>query len=663
MEEVKLILKNAIVLSMDKHFNIYEPGAVAIDGDLIIAVGPEAQILASYKSEIVQDCHGRVLMPGMVNTHTHVPMNLLRGLADDLRLDVWLMGYMMPVEREFVSPEFVNLGTKIACAELIRSGVTTFNDMYYFEDQVGEAAAEVGMRAVIGQTVLKFPAPDAASFEDSIELCKQLIEKWKGHPLIVPAIAPHAVYTCTPDVLNAVVDLALKTDTIVHFHVSETADEVETLRNEHNMPVVPYIKKLGMLDTKLVAAHCVHVDHGEIRSFHNAGTGIAHNPSSNLKLASGFAPVAKMIELGCNVGIGTDGTASNNDLDFFEEIRLASMIAKPVAEDPTALPARQVLEMATIMGAKAIHMDELIGSLEMGKRADLILVDISPLHNQPRFRRDIEGIYAQLVYAGKSTDVTDVMVNGKWLMREKELMTVDEKDLIAQAQEVAQKIDEFLRGREESVHSKLIAIGGAAEEESFEVQAKVMITDRSAIIDALEYQGIKILRKRHYHEYDTYFAFEDDTQGRLRYREDEFLNEKGKIESVRSRLTLIGERIDEENAHSKNMLLSRTRYFAPASHSLRFYNEYFKPIRATEIEKDRLRYLIEFKGTEFFVNLDTLMKPELGKFLEIKSRTWSREDADYKTSLIHDLFEQLGIHTEQFVTEDYLQMVESKINK
>lgn len=659
METVDLILKNAIVLTMDKNFDIFEPGALAVKQNRIVAVGPEEHILAKYQSGKIVDCEGKVLMPGMVNTHTHVPMNLLRGLADDLRLDVWLMGYMMPVEREFVSPEFVYLGTKIACVELIRSGVTTFNDMYYYEDQVGEAAAEVGLRAVIGQTVMKFPAPDAASFEDSIQLCKELIEKWKSHPLIVPAIAPHAVYTCTPDVLNACVDLALETDTIVHFHVSETVDEVQNLRNEHNMPVVPYIKKLGLLDTKLVAAHCVHVDHGEIRSFHNAGSGIAHNPSSNLKLASGFAPVAKMIELGCNVGIGTDGTASNNDLDFFEEMRLASFIAKPVAEDPTALPARQVLEMATIMGAKAIHMDGLIGSLETGKRADLILVDISPLHNQPRFRRDIEGIYAQLVYAAKSTDVTDVMVNGKWLMREKELTTVDEKELISQAQEVAHNIDEFLRSREESVHSKLIAIGGAAEEESFEVQAKVMIDDRSAIINALEDQGIKIIRKRHYHEYDTYFAFEDEKQGRLRYREDEFLDEKGKIVNVRSRLTLIGERIDEESEKTQNMLLSRTRYFAPATHSLRFYNEYFKPIRSVEIVKDRLRYLIEFKGTEFFVNLDTLTKPDLGKFLEIKSRTWSREDADYKSSLIHDLFEQLGIHTDQFVTEDYLQMVEN----
>jgi 5-methylthioadenosine/S-adenosylhomocysteine deaminase len=234
-----------------------------------------------------------------------------------------------------------------------------------------------------------------------------------------------------------------------------------------------------MLDTRLVAAHCVHIDQGEIRSLMHAGSGIAHNPSSNLKLASGFAPVAKMMELGCNVGIGTDGTASNNDLDFFEEIRLASFIAKPTAEDPTVLPAKQVLAMATSIGAKAIHLGDLTGSLEPGKRADLILVDLSGIHNQPRFRRNPDSVYAQIIYAAKSTDVTDVMVNGSWLMKDRHLLTLNEEELIAQASVVAHNIDEFLRGREQSVHSKLIAIGGAAEEESFEIQAKVPIDDRS----------------------------------------------------------------------------------------------------------------------------------------------------------------------------------------
>ena len=338
-------------------------------------------------------------------------MTLLRGLSDDLRLDVWLMGYMMPVEREFVSTEFVRLGTKLGCAEFIRSGVTTYNDMYYFEDDIAEATAEVGLRALAGQTVLKYPSPDAESYEDSLVLCEKLIQKWQGHPLIIPTIAPHAVYTCPPEVLTSVVELAKKYNAIVHFHVSETKDEVENLRKDQGLPVVPYIRKFGMLETKLIAAHCVFIDEGEIRSLQHAGVGIAHNPTSNLKLASGFAPVARMMELGCNVGIGTDGSASNNDLDMFEEIRLANLIAKATTGDPTVLPARQTLQMATILGAKALHMDELIGSLEPGKRADIILIDISPVHNQPRFKREPDGIYAQIIYASKSTDVTDTMVN------------------------------------------------------------------------------------------------------------------------------------------------------------------------------------------------------------------------------------------------------------
>ena len=381
-----------------------------------------------------------------------------------------------------------------------------------------------------------------------------------------------------------------------------------------------------------------------------------------MKLASGFAPVAKMLEIGCKVGIGTDGSGSNNDLDFFEEIRLASFIAKPTAEDPTALPAKQVLAMATRIGAQAIHLDHITGSLEAGKRADLILVDINPLHNQPHFHREADAVYARIIYASKSTDVTDVMVNGKWLMTNRKLHTIDEKEVISQSQKVADEIDQFLRGREESVHSKLIAIGGAAEEESFEVQAKVMIKDRQAIIDAISKEGVKVLSKRHYHEYDTYFSFEDEKQGRLRYREDELIDQKGKTENVRSRLTLIGERFDEDSKHAQNVMLSRTRYFAPATQSLRFYKEYFKPSGSLEVEKDRIRFHVEFEGTEFYINLDELIKPELGAFLEIKSRTWSREDADQKTALIRALFEKLGVRDAVILTDDYLELVERQLS-
>ncbi|HPK27059.1 MAG TPA: amidohydrolase family protein, partial [Anaerolineaceae bacterium] len=260
------ILYNAILLTMDDVYNIYEPGALAISGQNISAVGSQKEVLEAYQSESMLDCQGKVLMPGLVNAHTHVPMTLLRGLADDLRLDVWLMGYIMPVEREFVSPDFVRLGTKLACAEFIRSGVTCFNDMYYFEDAIAETTAEVGLRAVVGQTVMKYPAPDSSSYEVALELAEALIQKWKGHPLIVPAIAPHSVYTTTPEILTAVSEMAKKYDVPVHFHVAEVSSEVEALRAEEGMPEVPYIRKFGMLDTKLIAAHCVHLDEGEIRS-------------------------------------------------------------------------------------------------------------------------------------------------------------------------------------------------------------------------------------------------------------------------------------------------------------------------------------------------------------------------------------------------------------
>ena len=250
METVDVLLTNAIVLTMDKQFHQFEPGAVAIRGDSIVAVGPEADLLASYAPVEKIDCDGRLVMPGLVNAHTHVPMTLLRGLADDLRLDVWLMGYMMPVEREFVSPDFVPLGTSIACAEMIRSGVTSFADMYYFEEDVAAATAEAGMRAVCSQTVMKFPTPDAQSFEESLDYCRDFIKRWKGHPLIVPSVAPHAPYTCTPEILRATAQLAVEFDIPLHTHLSETALEVENMRNDQGMPVIPYVKNRIYLKLK-----------------------------------------------------------------------------------------------------------------------------------------------------------------------------------------------------------------------------------------------------------------------------------------------------------------------------------------------------------------------------------------------------------------------------
>ncbi len=646
-----LLLTNAHVLTMDDEFTVYASGSIAIRGAEILGVG---RIDSEYEPRETVDCRGRVVLPGLVNAHTHAPMTLLRGLADDLRLDVWLMGYMMPVERQFVRPDFVSLGAKLACAEMIRSGTTCFADMYYFEESVAEAAAASGVRALCAQTVLKFPSPDAESFEDALARARDFIARWRGHELIVPGVAPHAPYTCTTEILRSCAELAGEFDVPLHTHLSETSFEVEQSRREHGMPVVPWVKKQRLFDARVLAAHCVHVDEGEIRTLKDAGAGIAHNPTSNLKLGSGIAPVMKMLELGAAVGIGTDGTASNNDLDMFEEMRLAALLAKGVSGDPTALPARQALAMATRIGARAMHCDAITGSLEPGKRADLIVVDLDQPHNVPRFGRDPNSVYGQLVYAGKASDVIDVMCNGRWLMRDRRLLTLDEDELRTAAADIARRVDRFLIEREQSVLQKLIAIGGATEEASFEVQVKARLDSGESVLAALASDDITVIRSVHYHQYDTYFFFADPGQGRLRYREDAALDERGAVSHLRARLTLTG--LSHEAAFG-SVLLFRSRFLAPAVHSPRFYREYFRPDREREIEKDRRRWLVGYRGVQFYVHLDRLLKPATdGCFLEVKSRTWSRRDAQDKAAIIVDLLERLGARSDQTVAEDYVEL-------
>jgi 5-methylthioadenosine/S-adenosylhomocysteine deaminase len=653
-----LILKNSTLLSMDAALSIFEPGAIAIKGDQILAVGTDAEICEQFIADQTVDCLGKVLMPGLINAHTHAAMTLLRGLADDLRLDVWLMGYMMPVERQFVSPDFVQLGTKLACAEMIRSGVTCFADMYYFEDDAAQAIEQAGLRAVCAQTILKFPSPDARDYEEALERSRNFVQKWLGHSLIVPAVGPHSPYTCTQEILHSASAIAQEFNVPLLIHLSETAQEVENSRKEFGMPVIPYVKKQEVFEAKVLAAHCVHVDDGEIKTLLHHNIGVAHNPSSNLKLASGFAPVNKMLEAGLNVGIGTDGTASNNDLDMFEEIRLAAFISKSTSGDPTSLPAPMALTMATRMGAEALQLGGITGSLEAGKRADLILVDNSRVHNSPRFKRESSAIYAQLVYSTQASDVTDVMVNGQWLMRDQQLLTLNETDLLAQASEYAQRIDAFLLEREHSVLSKLVAIGGATEEESYEVQLKVALTDPQVVISTISQPGIEILHHRHYHEYDTYFSFLDASQGYLRYREDEAIGPDDEVNSVRYRLTLLGP--TREGNFPKDVLLSRSRFIAPAIHSLRFYREYFKPLQETLIEKHRLRWRILYHGMEFYINLDRMDNPSLGHYLEVKSRTWSRKDAEHKALVARELIHSLGITSEPSISQDYIEIVDSR---
>jgi 5-methylthioadenosine/S-adenosylhomocysteine deaminase len=637
---------------MDDRFTVHAPGGVAVSGDSIVAVGPGA---LEYEAAERVDCAGRIVMPGLVNAHTHAAMTLLRGLADDLRLDVWLMGYMMPVEREFVSADFVRVGTQLGCAEMIRSGITCFADMYYFEEAAAQATAEAGMRALCGQTVLRFPSPDAASFEDGLARAREFIERWRSHPLIVPAPAPHAPYTCTPEILRSCAELAAEFDVPLHTHLSETLFEVEDSRRAHGMPVIPWAKKQGLFGAKVLAAHCVHVDEGEIRALKNAGAGVAHNPTSNLKLAAGVAPVTKMLELGLAVGIGTDGAASNNDLDMFEETRLAALLAKGIGGDPTALPARQALTMATRMGAAALHMEALTGSLEPGKRADLITIDLAGLHTVPRFERDPDALYARIVYAAKSTDVVDVMCNGRWLMRDRTLLTLDETELRQEARARARRIDAFLDSREVSVLQKLVAVGGAIEQESFEVQVKARVPSAEQVHRVIGSDELTVIRGSRYRQHDTYWSFEDQDQGRLRYRQDEFLDEAGAVTGERSRLTLTGR---TREGQFGTVLLSRSRYLAPAAHSQRFYREYFRPRGEQVVEKERMRWLVAYRGVEFYVHLDRLLSPATaGYFIEVKSRTWSRRDARDKAAVIAELLALFGANPDDTIADGYVDLV------
>ncbi|NLM16677.1 MAG: amidohydrolase family protein [Candidatus Riflebacteria bacterium] len=653
MKKIDKILYNAHVLTINKDFQQYPTGAVAVDGDKIVAVGDEKDIRSSYEAKENFDCGKRVLMPGLINGHTHVPMTMLRGLSDDLRLDVWLMGYIMPVEKEFVSREMVKLGTRIACAEMIRSGTTTFVDMYYFEEEIARETAKAGMRAICGETVIMFPVADANSYEEGLQRTEAFIKEFENHPLIVPAVAPHAPYTTNPQILQECAALARKYDVPLVIHLAETENEVSNLRKQYGMPVIPYIKNQNLLQTKLIGAHLVHIDEGEIRDLAKYKSGAVHNPSSNMKLASGAAPIDKMVKLGVNVGIGTDGPSSNNDLDMFEEMRLTAFLSKLKTQDPTSLPAKTVIYMATRGGAKAVHLDKITGSLEPGKRADIILVDLETVHNKPSFKRDPDGIYAQLLYASKSTDVTDVMVNGAWLMKDRELLTIDEKNLFNETDSFAKEIDEFLIKREGSLLSKLIAIDGATKDESFEVQTKVAVKDRQAVIEKLKASDIEIEAEKHYRQYDTYLMF-NSTDEIVRYREDELINKNEEIESVRARLTLIGAAKQVESG--KKDLLSRSRFIAPAGNSLRFYQEYFKPDKMVEVVKDRLRYHVIYKGLKFFINLDRVEQPAAGQFLEVKSTTFSSEDAESKQNILGEILQTLGIESPKEVREAYYKL-------
>lgn len=658
MMKVTTILTGGTVVTMNDDYDVFVDGAVAIQDSQIVAIGTSADIRTRYTADEIIPCDGKYILPGLINAHTHAPMTLLRGLADDLRLDVWLMGYIMPTEREFVSPEFCRLGAQLACAEMIMGGVTTFADMYYFEDDIAHATEQAGMRALLGQTILKFPAPDAESYEGSLEAARAFVEKWHQHERITPSVAPHAPYSSTKDMLKLCAQLAMQYDVPIIIHVSESAQEEEDNFAEYGLRVVPWLKTTGLLNAKVLAAHCVHINKSDMATLYEHDVTVSHNPQANLKLANGVAPVSDMLENHLTVGIGTDGPASNNDLDMFEEMRTAALLAKSFTNNPTALPARQALAMATRDGARALFMGDKTGSLEAGKYADIIIMTADNLHNWPHFRRDENAVYSQIVYAGKSTDVTSVMCHGRWLMRDRQLQTLDLSALMGRAAAFAGKVDEFLSAHENDVVSKLLAVGGLERAESFEVQMKARIERHDIVRKLFEHPDVEVLRQMNYRQYDTYFTFDDHEMGRVRYREDDRIDERGEVAEVRARLTFTMP--TKERVFNSAVLLSHSRFIAPADRPLRFYQEYFQGAEVQVLEKERQRWHIHYQGVLYYINIDRFTEPQLpDMFIEIKSRTWSLLDAQNKADGISRMMEILNLPEGAVERQDYLEMTPS----
>jgi len=665
---VDVLFSGGIVVTMDRRRSLYLDGAVAVRGRDIVAVGPTEQITSRFQATETIDCRGLIVTPGLINAHTHVPMSLLRGLADDLRLDVWLLGYMMPVEHEHVTPEFVRCGALLSCAEMIRSGTTTFCDMYYYEEVVAEATEQAGLRAILGETILKYPSPDAPSYDEGLARCRRFIEAWRGHPRIIPAVAPHAPYTCTDEILQEATALAVEMDVPLLTHFSETANEVRDSRQQHGgLSPIAYADRMGLFHARVIAAHCVHATDDDIAilAAHNAG--VAHCPTSNLKLASGIAPVVPMRARGVHVGVGTDGCASNNDQDMFEETRLAALLPKGTRYEPTALPAEEAFALATIEAAQALRLDHLIGSLEPGKRADLALISLDAPHAIPRFSLSDANVYSHLVYAAKAADVVGAWVDGRPLLRDGQLLTIDLPAVYRTAQEIANGINAFLKERESSLLNKLLALGGLEQQEMFEVQVKARVDDLAAVEARFRQLSLAEIKRSVREQFDSYLIFRPADQGMIRYREDNIVrprdDELGGVAEPALEiipeytLTLIGPK--KEREYASMAILSRSRFTSRAAHSLRFYREYFQPDAVQEIVKWRTRYRFLYKGEEFALNLDRIVKPEeaAGAFLEIKSRTWSAADAMRKAELIGELLEQLQIPRETIIRGEYLTLV------
>jgi len=427
-----LVITNGIVITVDGGRRILNPGAVAIDGARIVAVDTPAAIASRYTAAQTIDATGKVVMPGLINTHTHAAMVMFRGLGNDLALMDWLQKYIFPAEAKTVSPEFVRIGTQLAVLEMIQSGTTTFADMYYFEEEVAKVTKAAGMRGVLGQTVIEFPVPDAKTPADALKRTEAFAKQFDHDELITPSIAPHSVYTLDARTLSAVSALAKRLMIPIQIHLAETSAEIGMSQERHKMRPVAILDSLNFWAPTTLGAHGVWINDDEIAVLKRHNVGISNNPESNMKLSSGTAPVMKYRKAGVSVGIGTDGAASNNDLDMFEAMRQAAFQQKLVTMDPTAITAAEALEMGTLGGARALGRPQHLGSLEAGKLADIIIVGMSKPRQQPLFDP-----VSQIVYASRGDDVETTIVNGRVLMRDRKVLTLDESKVLSEARAAA----------------------------------------------------------------------------------------------------------------------------------------------------------------------------------------------------------------------------------
>lgn len=438
MQKVDHIVNADYVLTMDKQLALIEHGAIAIKGSKIFDIGSQNDISANYISENVINGHGKVVLPGLINTHTHAAMVYFRGIADDLPLDEWLNNHIWPAENRWFSPEFISDAIELACLEMLKGGVTTYNDMYFYEDAAGKSTKKIGMRAVLGVGILNFQTKFARNTAEYLSKAESFIRDWKGDELITPCIAPHALYTCDTDSLKKAAYIANQYDIPIHIHLSETRWEVDDIKNKYKILPIEYLDRLGFLNERVLAAHCIWLTDKEIDLLAERQVGVSHCVESNLKLASGIAPVVKMLKNGVKVTFGTDSAASNNDLNIISEMSTAAKLHKVVSENPTALDAKTVLCMATRWGAEVLCLGKTTGSIEKGKAADIVMADLRKPHLTP-----IYDIYSHIVYAMRPSDIYMVMVNGRILVNNARLCNSDEEKILSKAREWQEKIKRY----------------------------------------------------------------------------------------------------------------------------------------------------------------------------------------------------------------------------